>query len=106
MLRYYDAENVHLKTKLFKLKNPPNKRYFSFYKDKDLKKENLLFLNDKDFFLCIDEFEQETTKEFKQYFHFEKIIKILYNTSILYLPIKIVFDKKTKSFFLYDFTLL
>lgn len=93
-----------LKNKILKTKKTSNTHWWKcFYSDINLEKENIITLNDDDVFLCIDEYTSEETKEYKSYIHFQRTIKILYNSNIYYIPVTIIYNKISKYFYLDDF---
>lgn len=87
---------MHFKNKLLRIKDS-DRNYYSFFHDKELTKEKFVILTKKDTILCIDEYDCDSEKEYNKNFIFYKIIKVFYDSSILYVPISITKYKKTNT---------
>lgn len=96
---------MHLKNKLLKIKET-DRNYYSFFYDKQLTKEKFVILTKKDTLLCVDEYEYDSEKEQNKHFIHYKIIKVFYDSSILYIPISITKYKKSNSVYADKFVVL
>lgn len=96
---------MFLKNKLLRIKET-DRNYYSFFCDKELTKEKFVILTKKDLLLCIDEYAAESIKEYNKHFIYYKIIKVFYDSSILYIPISITKYKKSNSAYADKFVIL